>query len=40
MGQQEIDSQDELKTFEKFINDFNSTNKTIISNIFYGIYYY
>ena len=38
MGQQEIDSQDELKTFEKFINDFNLTNKTIISNIFYGIY--
>ena len=38
MELQEKDSQDELKTFKKFINEFNSTNKTIISNTFYGIY--
>jgi len=38
MEQQEKDSQDELKTFKQFINEFNSTNKTIISDTFCGIY--
>ena len=34
--QQEIDSQDEIKTLKNFLKDFKLNNQSILSNIFYG----
>ena len=34
--QQEIDSQDEIKTLNNFLKEFQLKNQSILSNIFYG----